>query len=121
MSDPRDLRQTLPGTGPIPLVDGDAVATILRDLVVGVDELGKGLHAKLDAQAVAQATPPSSPPKPRPSLPAAAAQHAVAGAKWLALAVGVLGIAAQIAKVWRPSLAAPLDQAVELLKGLTGQ
>jgi hypothetical protein len=141
----RDLTKTLPGTGPTPLVDGDAVATILRDLVLGVDELGKGLHAKLDKLAPAappQAMPwgtaclmgiagaPAAPPA-APSQPPPASKRQVAGqvaaattfnlAKWGTFAIGILGIAAQIAKVWRPSLVAPLDQALDLVHQWTGQ
>lgn len=123
----RDLTKTLPGTGPTPLIDGDAVATILRDLVLGVDELGKGLHAKLDKLAPPAAPDAPAAPPATPSQPPAASKRQVAAAttmnlaKWGTLAIGVLGIAAQIAKVWRPSLVAPLDQALDLLHQATGQ
>jgi hypothetical protein len=56
-------------------------------------------------------------PSPAPtSLPKAIAGHTVNVAKWGTLAIGVLGIAAQVAKLWRPSLVAPLDQLLDLVK-----
>lgn len=131
---PRDLTKTLPGTGPLKLVDGDAVATVLRDLAIGVDELGKGLHAKLDTLALAPrpvngpsggqrdpasaAAPPSQPPPASKRQVATAATVGVV--KWGTLAIGILGIAAQVAKIWRPSLVAPLDQIIAIGKQLTG-
>jgi hypothetical protein len=56
-------------------------------------------------------------PSPAPtSLPMQIAGHTMNVAKWGTLAIGVLGIAAQVAKVWRPSLVAPLDQLLDIAK-----
>lgn len=60
-------------------------------------------------------------PSPAPvSLPKAIAGHTVNLAKWGTLAIGILGIAVQVAKVWRPSLVGPLDQALDIAKQVTG-
>ena len=45
------------------------------------------------------------------------ASGALAGGKYGALIVGVLGILATIAKLWRPSLAGPIDTIQQVLTG----
>lgn len=68
--------------------------------------------------AAANATNDTMPSPAPASLPKQLAGHTVAIAKWGTLAIGVLGIAAQVAKMWRPSLVAPLDQLLDLVKQL---
>jgi hypothetical protein len=112
----RDLTKTLPGTGPTPLVDGDAVATILRDLVLGVDSLGKGLHAKLDTL-----TPPEAPAAPEtPSQPPAASkgQKAAAGVVNLGKYAGLFVIAAIVARALEHKYPGAADAIEAVLKSL---
>ncbi|HEY6056222.1 MAG TPA: hypothetical protein VIU86_19990 [Gaiellaceae bacterium] len=112
----RDLTKTLPGTGPTPLVDGDVVAVVLRDLALGVDDLGKSLHAKLD-----KLTPPDAPDAPEtPSQPPAATkgQKAAAGAVNLGKYAGLFVIAAIVARALEHKYPGAADAIEAVLKSL---
>jgi hypothetical protein len=61
---------------------------------------------------------PSALPTPvPPSRRQAASQVAANAAKYVTLTVGVLGIAAQVAAVFKPGLVGPLQTLIQLLGG----
>lgn len=62
--------------------------------------------------------PSSSQPPPLPQTKRQAAAQVVGNAaKWTTIAVGVLGIAAQIASQFKPGLVGPLQTLIQLLGG----
>lgn len=98
---------------------GQLVAKKLEQHNVAADARFDLFHRELALlrQVIAPDATNDTLPSPAPaSLPKQIAGHTVSLAKWGTLAIGVLGIAAQVAKVWRPSLVAPLDQALDLAK-----
>jgi hypothetical protein len=101
------------------MADEDISAPIVRRL----SDLEQHIDAHLDAQRDAilaelrqRAATTSTADAPRP-LHKVVAQGAMAGAKWGAIAVGVLGVAAQVARIWRPDLAGPIETLQQLLGG----
>jgi hypothetical protein len=99
---------------------GKLVVRKLDDHAARVDSRLNAFHQELALvrqQGASNNSTNDTMPSPAPdSLPKAIAGHTVSVAKWGTLAIGVLGIAAQVAKVWRPSLVAPLDQLLDLVK-----
>lgn len=96
---------------------GQIVVKKIDDHTKNVEGRLKLFHEELALVRQQQVSTADTMPSPAPvSLPKQLAGHTVSLAKWGTLAIGVLGIAAQVAKVWRPGLAAPLDQAIGLAK-----
>lgn len=121
-----------PATPPQPFPPAPSVA--IANQISGVGQLVAKKLKEHDEQAEArfdlfhrelallrQQTPGGSTndtmPSPAPaSLRKQIAGHTVNIAKWATLTIGVLGIAAQVAKIRHPELVAPLDQLLDLVK-----
>lgn len=72
----------------------------------------------LTAASVALTPAPSAP---RPSLAAAAGKATVGAGRNILMALGALGVAAQIAAIYRPGLVAPLQTLIDLLQQFAGR
>ncbi|HEU4580912.1 MAG TPA: hypothetical protein VFS67_21785 [Polyangiaceae bacterium] len=57
------------------------------------------------------------PTDPPPSKGQVAARAVGKGSQWLMIAIGALGVAAQIAHIYRPDLEGPIQVAIKLLGG----
>lgn len=57
------------------------------------------------------------PTDPPPSKRQVAVRAVGKGSQWLMIAIGVLGVAAQIAHIYRPDLEGPIQVAIKLLGG----
>ncbi len=102
---------------PVPSVATREQVSELAKLVLRkFDEHGQLLRQAVTSNADTQ---PSVAPAPAPrSLPGAVAQHAVTGTQVVLIAVGALGVAMQIAAIFKPSLVSPLQHAQEFLRAL---
>lgn len=106
---PRDLTKTLPGTGVTPLVDGDLVAGVIRDLAIGVQRLENGMHQRFDAL---EPAPTETIPPPSKG------QKAAAGAVNLGKYAGLFVVAAVVARVLEHKYPGAADAIEAVLKAL---
>ncbi len=103
---------------PVPSVATREQVSELAKLVLRkFDEHGQLLRQAVTSTADTQPSVAPAAPAPR-SLPGAVAQHAVTGTQVVLIAVGALGVAMQIAAVFKPSLVSPLQHAQEFLRAL---
>lgn len=68
-----------------------------------------------------QSVPPPSAPAPsaappRPSMAVQAAKTSVKAGQYVLIALGALGVAAQVAAIFQPGLVAPIQTLIDLLK-----
>jgi hypothetical protein len=67
---------------------------------------------------------PGPPPEGQDAAPTktqAVARVAGGSSKWVLIALGVLGVAAQVAAQFKPGLVSPLQTLIQLLQALGGQ
>lgn len=89
-----------------------------QDLVLLRDTLPQQLAAVVQGAVQSGGGAPSVPVTPvPPSRKQAATQVVTNAAKWTTIAVGVLGIAAQIASQFKPGLVGPIQTVIQLLGG----
>jgi len=101
---------------PVPSVATREQVSELAKLVLRkFDEHGQLLQQAISSGADTQ--PSIDPPQ---SLPRSVAQHAVTGTQVILIAIGALGVAMQVAAIFKPSLVSPLQHAQEFLRALGG-
>jgi len=106
---PRDVAKTLPGTGVTPIVDGDLVAGVIRDLAIGVQRLENGMHQRFDA---IEPKPTETIPPPSKGKKAAAAT--VNFGKYASLAV-IAALLARAAERKYPGAAEVIEGVLQAL------
>lgn len=104
-----EIEQEPPPTGPYELAY--LIRGLRHDLVLLREEIGS-------------LTPPQAPAVPLTPVPPSKRQAAALAvgnvAKYTTLAVGVLGLAAQVAAMFKPGLVGPIQTLIELVRGLGG-
>ena len=101
----------------------------VRGARLDIDALKTGMKAlreKLDEEIARIGRPPSAtslspvPEPPRPSMAAKAAKGTGKIGAFLMIGTGVLAVAGEVAKLWRPEYVGPIAQALRLLASLAG-
>jgi hypothetical protein len=64
---------------------------------------------------------PAPEGQPAPTRAKVAAQVAGGSSKWVLIALGALGVAAQVAAQFKPGLVSPLQTLIQMLQALGGQ
>lgn len=93
---------------------GQTLYKVLTEHARNVDARLANMHEELAlSRASTDTTQPAAPSKARVAL-----NHAIASGQLLLLATGAVGVAMQIAAVFKPSLVSPLQHLQSFLKGL---
>jgi hypothetical protein len=86
-----------------------------------------GVAAELRKRLLELPPPPAAPdvgasltPRPRPSLAVQAAVKGGSVGKYLLIVIGALGVAAQVAALFKPNIVGPIQTLIQLLQALAG-
>lgn len=108
-----------PSLTPVSPVDPPSGPYELAGLIRGLRQELIILRESLPPTAPTVLVTPSTPPPPSKGKVAAQVAGKVVGrgSQWLAIAIGALGIAGQIAHIYRPDIEGPIQMAIKLLGG----